>query len=587
MRTPKRDEGPGAPLPGSGGTLPHPPRRASLPAPGSSAGFEEPTRQVPDPLGELELEEPGAERTRSLAQRGGQGFEAERSLVAQEGEQRIRTRKSRARLLGGAPGTTRERPESLEDRLRREGGAGALLEERVGAQGEFVGEPAGDGEDLAPQLESQARRHQRPGSGRGLDDHHHLAEGRDQSVPDGKAPGLWPGAAGELGHQGTAGTDLATEAGMSFRIFDIESATEHGDGRTIRLRESGLMGGGIDADRETRHDQDALAGERSTEPLGHPQSVRTRPAGSDDRHRRPVGQMPANREHRRRQSQVEQRSGIVAIEARHDPGSQAPESGELRGRDGVGRARPLGEAAQGPPVETGKASLRTPRALQPAEGILPEPAHGSARKLGVSVPTDQQGSRIDRGSQSHVAERDGFPVATLAATRRVEGGKAQLYCPRRTARRDRARPSPRRAGTEVAMTSRPGLRLRWSGPILGVLVMLLGGCASHPRGSPAALQLRFGIEMAQRGLWREAAFRFDQARELEPGNPTVLNNLAVAYEALGRFEDAAATYQRALEVDPNNKLVRRNYTRFIEFYQAFRPRPRDSSSGQDRPGGGS
>ncbi len=78
--------------------------------------------------------------------------------------------------------------------------------------------------------------------------------------------------------------------------------------------------------------------------------------------------------------------------------------------------------------------------------------------------------------------------------------------------------------------------------------------------------------MAQRGLWREAAFRFEQARELEPNRATVWNNLAVAYEALGRFEDARQAYQRALQLDPENRLLRRNYTRFVEFYQAFRPR---------------
>ena len=84
-------------------------------------------------------------------------------------------------------------------------------------------------------------------------------------------------------------------------------------------------------------------------------------------------------------------------------------------------------------------------------------------------------------------------------------------------------------------------------------------------------QLAFGVDMAKRGLWSEALFRFRQAEKAQPGNPRVLNNLAVAYEAVGLFEEALATYQQALKADPANRELRRNYARFIEFYQAFKP----------------
>jgi len=84
-------------------------------------------------------------------------------------------------------------------------------------------------------------------------------------------------------------------------------------------------------------------------------------------------------------------------------------------------------------------------------------------------------------------------------------------------------------------------------------------------------QLAFGVKMAKRGLWSEALFRFRQAEKTQPGNPRVLNNLAVAYEAVGLFEEALETYKGALAADPANKELRRNYARFIEFYQAFKP----------------
>jgi len=85
-------------------------------------------------------------------------------------------------------------------------------------------------------------------------------------------------------------------------------------------------------------------------------------------------------------------------------------------------------------------------------------------------------------------------------------------------------------------------------------------------------QVGFGVDMAKRGLWSEALFRFEQARLLQPGSVSVLNNLAICYEAGGRFEEALATYREALRIAPENRVVKQNYSRFAEFYQGFRPR---------------
>ena len=85
-------------------------------------------------------------------------------------------------------------------------------------------------------------------------------------------------------------------------------------------------------------------------------------------------------------------------------------------------------------------------------------------------------------------------------------------------------------------------------------------------------QLAFGVDMARRGLWSEALFRFEQARRLDPERISILNNLAICYEAGGRFEEALATYREALRLAPENRVVKQNYSRFTEFYQGFRPR---------------
>lgn len=110
--------------------------------------------------------------------------------------------------------------------------------------------------------------------------------------------------------------------------------------------------------------------------------------------------------------------------------------------------------------------------------------------------------------------------------------------------------------------------------------------AAHAQfGKPpnAGQQLKFGVEMARRGLWSEALFRFRQADRLDPGNPRILNNLAVAYEATGQFEEALELYRSALERHPGDRELRRNFTRFIEFYQSYKP---EGEGGNDGDGEG-
>ena len=94
-------------------------------------------------------------------------------------------------------------------------------------------------------------------------------------------------------------------------------------------------------------------------------------------------------------------------------------------------------------------------------------------------------------------------------------------------------------------------------------------------------QLAFGVDMAKRGLWREALFRFQRARQLDASTPRVLNNLAVAFEAVGDFERALEYYKLALEADAGNKELRKNYARFVEFYQSFKPPEQTQETAED------
>jgi len=87
--------------------------------------------------------------------------------------------------------------------------------------------------------------------------------------------------------------------------------------------------------------------------------------------------------------------------------------------------------------------------------------------------------------------------------------------------------------------------------------------------------------MAQRGLWSEALFRFRQAERNDPANAHIQNNIAVAYEALGLFDEALESYKSALRLNSTSAELKRNYSRFAEFYQAFQPEQKEGESEEE------
>jgi type IV pilus assembly protein PilF len=82
--------------------------------------------------------------------------------------------------------------------------------------------------------------------------------------------------------------------------------------------------------------------------------------------------------------------------------------------------------------------------------------------------------------------------------------------------------------------------------------------------SDAKSQVEFGINVAQRGLWREAIYRWEKATELDPSYAAAFNDLAIAYEHEGQLDKARKAYEKAIELDPNNTQVRQNYELFKE-----------------------
>jgi Flp pilus assembly protein TadD len=108
--------------------------------------------------------------------------------------------------------------------------------------------------------------------------------------------------------------------------------------------------------------------------------------------------------------------------------------------------------------------------------------------------------------------------------------------------------------------------------VVAVLAISLAAGAGAVRADDWEDQLEFGADMAERGLWAEALFRFERADRLRPNHARTLSNLAVASEALGRFEKAQEYYRRALEIRPSDRDIRGNYDRFLGFYESYQAR---------------
>ena len=128
-----------------------------------------------------------------------------------------------------------------------------------------------------------------------------------------------------------------------------------------------------------------------------------------------------------------------------------------------------------------------------------------------------------------------------------------------------ARPAPgRRSGREARCPGMPRSPLR---PL--VVLILAAASLAGERGPTLKEEMKFGVEAAEHGLWREAIFRWEKFLKDHPDNPRLRNNLAVAYESLGEFGQAEAQYKEARRLDPENKEIRDNYTAFQELYKSL------------------
>ena len=83
-------------------------------------------------------------------------------------------------------------------------------------------------------------------------------------------------------------------------------------------------------------------------------------------------------------------------------------------------------------------------------------------------------------------------------------------------------------------------------------------------------QLNFGIAAAQKDLWDEAIFRWKKVLETTPHSAAAHNNLAVAYEKKGSWEEAKKEYEIAFKLSPENTYIKSNYQNFKRRYELIK-----------------
>ncbi|SRR5579872_868723 len=125
------------------------------------------------------------------------------------------------------------------------------------------------------------------------------------------------------------------------------------------------------------------------------------------------------------------------------------------------------------------------------------------------------------------------------------------------------------------------MSIRVTAPLLLAVALATAPVYADARANARAdarSQVAFGIDVAQKGLWREAIYRWERAVQLDPTYAAALNDLAVAYEHEGQLDKARQAYEKALEIEPNNAQIRQNYELFKEINDRT-----GSSGAKDKP----
>jgi len=75
------------------------------------------------------------------------------------------------------------------------------------------------------------------------------------------------------------------------------------------------------------------------------------------------------------------------------------------------------------------------------------------------------------------------------------------------------------------------------------------------------METDFANDLALKGLWQEALFRWQKIIKKGADSPMLRNNIAIAYERMGKFKKAEIEYKEALKMAPGNIRIQSNYAK--------------------------
>lgn len=94
--------------------------------------------------------------------------------------------------------------------------------------------------------------------------------------------------------------------------------------------------------------------------------------------------------------------------------------------------------------------------------------------------------------------------------------------------------------------------------LLALGALLLAACAGNRYRS----DFEFANKLAREGLWQEAIYRWQKVLAAHGGSAALHNNMAVALESLGRYEEAEREYGIAMKLAPADARIQGNFNRF-------------------------
>jgi Flp pilus assembly protein TadD len=111
------------------------------------------------------------------------------------------------------------------------------------------------------------------------------------------------------------------------------------------------------------------------------------------------------------------------------------------------------------------------------------------------------------------------------------------------------------------------MKLKTLGLLAASGLLLAAACSS----SRLQDQMKIGLWASRQDLWDEAIYRWRRVLEISPNSAAAHNNLAVAYETKGQWDEARREYDSALKLEPKNSAIKFNFEQFQKSFEVKSP----------------